>query len=64
MAGVVRNYTSFSAAERDFEDARVFAGIHFRFADADATEFGHKIAQYILSNACLPLHGQKNGQLR
>ena len=64
FAGVVRHYTSFSAAESDFVDARIFAGIHFRTADEDATEFGHQIAQYILANACLPLHGQKNGQLK
>lgn len=63
MAGVVRHYSSFAAAERDFEDARVFSGIHFRFADEDATELGHKIAEYILANACLPLHGKKTGQL-
>jgi hypothetical protein len=63
MLGVVRHYSSFGAAERDFEDARVFSGIHFRFADEDATELGHKIAEYILANACLPLHGKKTGQL-
>ena len=64
MAGVVRTFSSFSEALREFEDARIYSGIHFRFADEDATDFGIKVAQYILANACLPLHGQKNGQLR
>ncbi len=63
MTGIVRHYTSFSAAQKDFEDARVSAGIHFRFADEDATTLGTKIAEYILENACLPLHGKKTGQL-
>jgi hypothetical protein len=64
MAGVTRSFTNFTDANREVVDARVFSGIHFRFADEDATDFGARIAQYILANACLPLHGQKNGQLR
>jgi hypothetical protein len=61
--GVTRSYGSFSAAASESVDARIFSGIHFRFADEDAVEFGIKIAQYVLNNACLPLHGQKHGQL-
>ena len=63
MAGVVRNYSSFSEAAAESVNARIYSGIHFRFADEDAVEFGIKIAQYILNNACLPLHGKKTGQL-
>lgn len=64
MVGVTRSYSSFSAAAAEAVNARIYSGIHFRFADQDAVDFGHKIGQYILSNACLPLHGKKTGQLR
>ncbi len=64
MAGVVRSFTRFADANAEMVDARVFSGIHFRFADEDATDFGARVAKYILANACLPLHGQKTGQLR
>ena len=64
MAGVVRSFTSFSAAARELVDARVFSGLHFRFADEDGDKLGADVAHYILANACLPLHGNKTGQLK
>jgi hypothetical protein len=64
MTGVARRFGSFSAAAKEYVDARIFSGIHFRFADEDATEFGIKVARFILANACLPLHGNKTGQLK
>ena len=64
MAGVLRTFTSFGDVASELVDARVFSGIHFRFADEDAVELGTSVGQYILANACLPLHGQKLGQLR
>ena len=64
MAGVVRSYPNISTALAEAVDARIYSGIHFRFADEDAVGFGRSIAQYVLANACLPLHGQKTGQLR
>jgi hypothetical protein len=64
MAGVTRSYSNFSAAAAEAVNARIYSGLHFRFADQDAADFGNKIGQYILSNACLPLHGKKTGQLR
>jgi hypothetical protein len=64
MAGVLRTFTSFEDAASELVDARVFSGIHFRFADEDAVDLGTRVAQYILANACLPLHGEKMGQLR
>ena len=57
-------FTGFENATGELIDARIFSGIHFRFADEDAVELGTKVAQYILANACLPLHGEKIGQLR
>jgi len=64
MAGVLRPFTSFAGAAGELVDARIVSGIHFRFADEDAIELGSGVADYILANACLPLHGQKTGQLR
>ena len=64
MTGVTRSFGSFSAAAKEYVDARIFSGIHFRFADEDAIEFGKKITQFILANACLPLHGKKTGHLK
>ena len=63
LAGVARSYSSFREAAAEAVNARIYSGIHFRFGDEDAVEFGNKIAQYILNNACLPLHGKKTGQL-
>ena len=40
----VRNFTKFSEVRDQVEDARIFQGIHFRFADADARKQGEHIA--------------------
>ena len=57
MAGVVRSFTSFSAALNEIQDARVFAGIHFRTACVDGQATGTAVANYILANALQPVHG-------
>jgi hypothetical protein len=63
MVGVSRSFPSFEAAANELVDARIVSGIHFRFADEDAIALGTDVANYVLSNVCLPLHGQKTGQL-
>ena len=63
MAGVVRTFTSFTAAATELVEARIYSGIHFRFADEDAVVLGNQVAHYILEHACLPLNGNKSGQL-
>jgi hypothetical protein len=63
MAGATRSYSNFNAATAEAVNARIYSGLHFRFADQDAADLGNKIGQYILENACLPLHGKKTGQL-
>ena len=51
MPGVGRSFSTFNAALEEVKDARVFAGIHWRF-DCDAGQaIGEKVAQYILDNA-------------
>ena len=64
MAGVTRSFASFEEAASELVDARIVSGLHFRFADEDAIELGNNVANYILANTCLPLNGQKTGQLR
>jgi hypothetical protein len=55
--GVTRNFTSFSGAELEVRDARVFGGIHFRTACIDGQALGKRVAAYVLANALRPIHG-------
>jgi hypothetical protein len=57
MLGVVRSFSSFSAALIEIQDARVFGGIHFRTACVDGQATGTAVANYILANALQPVHG-------
>src|SRR5215510_3318443 len=47
---ITRTFESFSQIARSVEDARVWAGIHFRSADIDGTQMGRRVAQYALKN--------------
>jgi len=64
QAGIVRFFPNADAAKTEMVDTRVFSGIHFRFADADARDLGTTIANYVIANAFQPLNGKKKGQLR
>jgi hypothetical protein len=44
--GVVRKYDEVGDVCQDVIDARVYLGIHFRFADTTAAEMGQQIAEY------------------
>jgi PAP2 superfamily len=44
--GVTRNFASFSAVCEDIVDARVWSGIHFRFADVEAAKIGRRVAHW------------------
>ncbi len=55
--GVTRYYSSFSGAELEIRDARVFGGIHFRTACIDGQAVGRQVATYVLQNALQRLHG-------
>jgi hypothetical protein len=54
MPGVTRFFPDFSAALDEVVSARVFSGIHFRFADEDARTLGATIANYVSANAFMP----------
>lgn len=50
-----RTYNRLSDAAQDVVDARVYAGIHFRFADEAARKQGRQVAQWTLKNYLRPL---------
>jgi len=50
-----RAYRRFSEAARDVVDARVYAGIHFRFADTAARAQGTRVAEWAFKHYLLPL---------
>jgi hypothetical protein len=54
-AKITRTFTSFSEIAKSVEDARVWAGIHFRSADIDGTEMGRRIAEYAVKNCIRPI---------
>ena len=55
LPGVQRNFTSFSAAVQQVEDARVYAGFHFRFSCTDSATLGAQVANYVTSTLMQPL---------
>ena len=63
MPGVVRYFSSFSAALEEVKNARVFGGIHFRSACNDGQTLGSAVGDYILGHALLPVHGKREGQI-
>lgn len=51
MLGIVRSFPSFSAALDEIQDARVFAGIHFRSACVDGQATGTEVGNFIIANS-------------
>jgi hypothetical protein len=49
-----RDYTSFNDAQQDVVTARVYQGIHFRFADEDARKQGRHVAQWVFGHILRP----------
>ena len=52
---ITRKFESFSQMAKSVEDARVWAGIHFRSADIDGTRMGRRVAEYALKNSMRPI---------
>src|SRR5262245_19751965 len=52
---ITRTFTSFSEIAKSVEDARVWAGIHFRSACIDGSQMGRRIAEHALKNYMLPI---------
>jgi hypothetical protein len=56
VPGAVRHYDSGRAERRDVVDARVWLGIHFRFADTAARDMGGRLTDWTLDHYFQPLH--------
>jgi vanadium-dependent haloperoxidase-like protein len=50
-----RTYARFSDAEQDVVNARIYLGIHFRFADTTARAQGERVADHAFHHFLLPL---------
>ena len=50
-----RTYSRFSDAAQEVVDARIYEGIHFRFADEAARQQGRLVAQWAFNNFLRPL---------
>ena len=49
-----RSFTRLSAAAREVVDARVYLGIHFRFADTEARRQGQRVADWVFDHRLRP----------
>jgi hypothetical protein len=58
LPGVEHSFTSFSSAVAEVENARVWGGIHFRFACDVAAGMGAAVADYVTRTKLVRLHGQ------
>jgi len=48
-------YSKFSDAQEDVVNARIYEGIHFRFADEDARKQGRHVAQWVFGHVLKPI---------
>jgi hypothetical protein len=63
LAGVTRSWPNFAALADEAFMARIWSGIHFRFAMYDTRVRAERIAAYVLEHAAQPLHGKRVGQV-
>jgi hypothetical protein len=57
-----RTYHRFSDAAQEVVDARIYLGIHFRFADTAARAQGRRVADWAFNHFLLPLEGKDHGR--
>lgn len=58
MLDVTRSFNSFSDAQDEIANARIFGGIHFRSACRDGHATGQSVANYVLQHAAQRSDGQ------
>ncbi|PWT95065.1 MAG: hypothetical protein C5B55_01725 [Blastocatellia bacterium] len=51
----IRNFTRFSDVQQEVVDARIYEGIHFRFADELARKQGRLVAQWVRDHFLRPI---------
>jgi hypothetical protein len=57
-----RTYDRFSDAAADVVNARIYEGIHFRFADVEARKQGRRVAQWTFSHFLRPVEDDDHEQ--
>jgi hypothetical protein len=57
----MRTYDRFSDAAADVVNARVYEGIHFRFADVEARKQGRHVAQWVFSHSLRAIDDDHDG---
>ena len=64
LPGVVRSFTSFSAAEEEASSSRIFAGQHFRFDEVSGQQLGRDIADFVVDHFLRRVHTQGEDGVR
>jgi hypothetical protein len=59
-----RNYRRFSEAANDVVEARIYLGIHFRFADVAARTQGRQVADWAVGHFLLPVNDRDSHHRR
>jgi hypothetical protein len=55
VTGETRYYDRFKDTVKEVNDARVWAGFHFRYADEDGSKLGRKVARFVVKSFFQPL---------
>ncbi len=55
VTGETRHYKRFREVVAEVNDARVWAGFHFRYAQEDGSRIGRKVARFVVRNFFQPL---------
>ena len=58
LPGVNRSFTSFSSAAEEATLSRIFAGVHFRSDLTAGQHLGRQVADFVLDNFLIPVHGK------
>ena len=58
LPGIVRSFTSFSAAAEEASLSRIFAGQHFRFDETAGEHLGREVADFVVDRFLTPARGR------
>jgi len=53
--GITRRWTNLAAFSEEVENARIWAGFHYRFSTRIGTQMGYEIGEYVVKNVMQPL---------
>ena len=57
VTGETRHYESLREVVEEVNNARVWAGFHFRYSQEDGSRLGRKVARFVMRNFFQPLDG-------